>query len=185
MLREIIRRKREQLDLKSIRAKSSVIAKKASSMMEVSSAKTILAYIPIKNEVDTFPLISLLNGKRIAAPSIIRGGIAPKYLAAMKFRRGKFGVPEPLGGRVPLGKIDIVIVPGVCFDLHGGRIGYGKGFYDKFLKKVPKAISIALAYDFQIVSHFVKEPHDALVDFIVSEKRIIDCEEMRDRKGKY
>ena len=71
--------------------------------------------------------------------------------------------------------IGIVLVPGIVFDMEGHRIGYGLGYYDKFLKKVPKAVKIGLAFDFQIVGNIPKETHDVLVDFIVTDKEVVEC----------
>ena len=68
-------------------------------------------------------------------------------------------------------------MPGIVFDKEGRRIGYGLGYYDKFLKKTPKAVKIGLAFDFQVVDQIPREMHDVPVDVIVTEERV-EC-----RKG--
>ena len=92
---------------------------------------------------------------------------------------GKFGIPEPMElMKVSYKSIDAVIVPGVAFDKNGYRIGFGFGHYDKFLKKTPHAVKIGLAFEFQIVDSVPKEEHDVPVDFIITEKRVIDCKKI-------
>ena len=71
--------------------------------------------------------------------------------------------------------IDLVLVPGIVFDHEGHRIGYGFGHYDKFLRKVPKATKIGLAFDFQVVDKIPREMHDVPVDMVVTEKGIVEC----------
>lgn len=71
--------------------------------------------------------------------------------------------------------IDTVIVPGIVFNLRGYRIGFGKGYYDKFLsgRKEKKILKISLAYDFQIDDRFIEESHDIPIDILITDKRII------------
>ncbi len=91
---------------------------------------------------------------------------------------GVFGIMEPDKDKCKIfdkREIDLVIVPGVVFDAAGNRLGHGQGFYDRFLQdiKVPK---IGLAYEFQMVDSLSPEKHDIPVDFIITEKRIIQCD---------
>ena len=91
---------------------------------------------------------------------------------------GYCGILEPTAQRAaqhvfPSEKIDVVIIPGSVFDERGGRFGYGGGYYDRFLEKIPKAIRIGLAFDFQIVKEVPLQSHDEILDYIVSEQRIV------------
>jgi len=66
-------------------------------------------------------------------------------------------------------------VPRIVFDMEGHRIGYGFGYYDKFLRKVPKAVKVGLCFDFQVAGKIPHEEHDAPVDFIETEERTFEC----------
>jgi len=77
---------------------------------------------------------------------------------------------------VPPGEIDVVLMPGVAFDPTGGRLGYGGGYYDRFLEKcAPRCLLLAVAFELQVVDHVPCADHDRHVHKIVTEKRIIDC----------
>ena len=71
--------------------------------------------------------------------------------------------------------LDLIIVPGVVYDFFGNRIGHGKGYYDRLLKKACTIPSIGLAFEFQIVDRISAEAHDEKVDTIITENRIIIC----------
>ena len=92
---------------------------------------------------------------------------------------GVYGVLEPnkeFIRPVSYDVIELVLVPGAVFDIKGNRIGYGAGYYDRFLSKLDESIpKIALAYDFQIVDKITPHEHDVPMDYIITEKRIIDC----------
>ncbi len=146
------------------------------SLAEFKSADVIMLYFPVHNEVGTATAIdtAIKSGKITCAPCVGGSEIVAREIVG-KLQKSEFGVLEPFDGKIIAPeKIELVIVPGIAFDRHGGRIGYGHGFYDRFLKKT-SAKKIALAYGFQVMEHFEKEPHDVLVDKIVTEKEIIDC----------
>ena len=103
----------------------------------------IFLSIEDKNEVDTLPLITLLQGKdkNIVIPKVVGSNSLENYLLTdtTAFKKSAWGVPEPVEGiEVPENKIDVVFVPLLAFDEAGNRVGYGKGFYDGFLGKCPK-----------------------------------------------
>ncbi|MDP6671144.1 MAG: 5-formyltetrahydrofolate cyclo-ligase, partial [archaeon] len=76
----------------------------------------------------------------------------------------------------PLEKIDLIIVPGIVFDEEGFRIGYGGGFYDRLLKKAPrKIVTVGLCFEQNIAKNVPKQSHDAKLDFVITEKRVIAC----------
>ena len=120
---------------------------------------------------------ALAEGKRVVLPRVkgkelelleinnFDGDVAP----------GAWGIPEPeKGTAVELGSIDLVIVPGAAFDSRGHRIGYGGGFYDRMLPRY-SGMTVALAFELQIVPEVPVDPHDIPVRKIVTEKRVIDC----------
>ena len=94
-------------------------------------------------------------------------------------RPGAYGIMEPderFCEEVDPSTIDVVIVPGSVFDRRGGRYGYGGGYYDRFLSmKAGQAVRIALAFSFQVLENIPLSSHDELMNFVVTEKEIIDC----------
>ena len=89
----------------------------------------------------------------------------------------RFGIAEPLGGGLWKPKpSDIIVVPGLCFDLLGYRVGYGRGYYDRYLKKLSLyVLRVGIAYDYQVVGSIIKDPWDQPMDLVVTEKREIIC----------
>ncbi len=140
------------------------------------AAKVVLAYLPIKAEVDTSEIIeaSLGLGKKIALPSVRRGSIIPvEFEGFSDLTKGGCGTLEPANRReIPKNKIDVALVPGIAFDERCNRIGYGKGFYDKFLRGCT-AVRVGLAYDFQVRPAIPADKNDIKMDKIVTENRII------------
>lgn len=97
-----------------------------------------------------------------------------------ELEKGPFGIFQPKFNKQKILKntndIDLIVVPGMAFDEKGGRIGTGKGFYDKFLSTVPShKCRIAFAFEFQIVDHIIELNHDIPVHKIITEERIISC----------
>lgn len=148
---------------------------------ELEEAKIVMSYMDFKNEVMTDKLNKKLKsmGKKIVLPKVSedKSRIIPTE-AERKFIKGNFGILEPIGKEF-LEDIDIVIVPGIAFNTKGERIGFGKGYYDKFFdslksqgKKVP--LKISLIYNFQIDERFKGEEHDEKVDALVTETEVIN-----------
>ena len=105
-----------------------------------------------------------------------KDAILQKCNTSAGLKRSKYGILEPGVSGHPLCVRwpDIVLVPGVAFDRRGRRIGFGAGFYDRFLKRLPKkTLKIGLAYDFQVVKHIPAEKHDVKLDALVTESRIL------------
>lgn len=139
-------------------------------------AETIFIYVSFSGEVDTHRLIeyALKDNKVVCIPKVIskKDGMKAVQINSLKeLTEGLYGILEPSSFQkeVSKDKIDLVFMPGVAFDMNGGRVGYGGGFYDKFLKEVSKdTIKIALAYDFQILNKVPIEPHDEKVNGIIT-----------------
>ncbi|HLC64671.1 MAG TPA: 5-formyltetrahydrofolate cyclo-ligase [Candidatus Nanoarchaeia archaeon] len=175
-LRDRLRKERGALSPKWILSQSKKIEKKLVSECEKKNA--IMLYASFDGEVDTHEIIKeLLKRKKIVLlPKVGKKGIMPvnvKRFNELKPRR--YGILEPIGTRAhPANKIDCIVVPGICFDENGHRIGFGAGFYDRFLSNV-KCKKIGLAFDFQIVKKIPPHPHDIPVDVIITENRVIYC----------
>lgn len=180
-IRRRILKLRDSLSPEERREKSERIKEKLFVISEFETAKTVLLYATKKSEVETKEIIenALSLGKEVRLP-LIKGKdlLFSQILQFKELSPSTFGVLEPKKRyrRLPLEKIDLVIVPGIAFDTKGNRIGFGKGFYDRFLKKVPERIlKIGLAFELQVVEAIPKALSDISVDKIITEKRIINC----------
>jgi len=140
-----------------------------------------MTYLDFRNEVKTGELIqrTMKMGKKVTVPATDPENIrlTPSLLLAFPedLKPGSWGILEPAPDcfrPVKPGEIDIIIVPGVAFDEKGNRIGYGKGFYDRFLNET-NAFSIAPVFEMQIRPAFSPGAHDRPVDCLVTEERVI------------
>jgi 5-formyltetrahydrofolate cyclo-ligase len=145
-----------------------------------SKSNVLGVYYPVLNEVQTYRIIrkSLLAKKKVCLPKLQDGEIIFFSITTLNdLIAGKYNILEPLPNKNNICKdIDTVITPGIVFDKCGYRIGYGKGYYDKFLSKFSKQkISlIGLGYEFQIISEFIRyEPHDVKLDALITNKEIL------------
>lgn len=161
------------------RAKSRKIEERLFSLPEFRDASTVLFYASFRSEVETWQMIrrALDEGKRVVLPRVKGRELA--LFAIQDFDRdvapGAWDIPEPVRGTpTKIGEIDLVIMPGAVFDEQGNRLGYGAGFYDRLLEGY-SGMSVAFAYEMQIVPEVAVSPHDIPVKKIVTEKRIIEA----------
>lgn len=137
-------------------------------------AHTILFYLPIHGEVDLTGMFEKdKKKKRFILPRINGSKLDLHEISDLRHTaKGKFNVIEPKKHleKIPPQAIDLILVPGVVFGKDGHRIGYGKGFYDRLLKKT-RGLKIGIAYHFQIVKNISGELHDVPMDIIVTEKK--------------
>ena len=184
-IKELMLEKRNSLSRQEFLEKSLSIRKNLESIKEYSNAKTVMYYVSFDSEVDTHDLIrNSLGKKTVIVPKVEYGKIEPSLIIAFDnlIAAQPFGILEPIEiMKIANKNIDAVIVPGIAFDMEGYRIGYGMGYYDVFLKKVPKALKIGLAYELQIVENIPREDHDVPVDIIVTEKRVITCHQTKNQ----
>jgi 5-formyltetrahydrofolate cyclo-ligase len=186
-IRKEMRERRDRLSPEEMEALSLMVKENLFSTAEFRSARTVMFYASFGSEVRTERMIkdALAMEKRVALPVVSEKShaMAPCEIRAFPGDAcpGAYGIMEPSVKKcreIPAAGIDLVIVPGTAFDCCGERIGYGKGYYDRFLAKAQKASAIGLAYDFQVVSgdcSIPREEHDARVSVIVTDKRIIRC----------
>ncbi len=142
------------------------------------AVKCAMAYMPVQSEVATSGIISFLlsRGIKIFLPCVRGDEISPaRYTKGCKMTKGAFNIKEPSGGKgCRINSIGLVIVPGIAFDRRGNRIGFGKGFYDRFLKKLPEnSIKAGVCLESQIVPSIPGERHDIKMDYIITEKAVI------------
>lgn len=181
VIRKIMSSKRGELTKDEVTNKSKDIFFNILKLKEFIEASQVLCFLNIKNEVDTSFIINYYreNNKKTAAPKVIGSEMEFYYFTNEEdLISGYFNIPEPLNlneyNKCIPDNNDIIIVPGLAFDKLGGRIGYGGGFYDKFLNKYNNLIKIAVAYDFQIIEDELEiSEFDIKPDYIVTENRII------------
>jgi len=184
-LRERILALRRAQSSRDIEKKSGDIRRKLFTFVPFCQAETILFYLAIKDEVQTEKMIeeSLQKGKRVAAPLIDwqRKKILPSEIKDLTkdIEISVFKIPQPKNNLYspfsPV-NIDIVIVPGVVFDRKGNRLGFGGGFYDRFLGKLSNRTKlVALAFELQLVDNVSSQSYDIAVDYLITERGIINC----------
>lgn len=177
-LKESILKKRSSLPKEGILERSRRIQKNLFGLSQYSNSKTVMFFVSFNSEVHTHDMIKeALKNKTVVVPKVVQHEIEPSVIIDFdNLVPARFGIPEPIDiMKIAYKHIDLVLVPGIAFDREGHRIGYGFGFYDKFLAKVPKAVKIGLAFDFQVVDKIPKETHDVPVDFVVTEKEVVEC----------
>jgi 5-formyltetrahydrofolate cyclo-ligase len=144
-------------------------------------ASSVLFYAPLGKELDLWPVLEtgLKEGKTVALPRYDSG--TGEYIARriryldIDLEPGRYGIREPKSGCDPvlLKLLDLILVPGVAFDLHGGRLGRGKGFYDRLLTAV-RGETCGVAFDKQVIRKVPVEPHDSDVNCILTPTRWIE-----------
>lgn len=166
-------------------AKSEQITRNLASILAYRQAKAILYFVNFRSEVITTPDIqgALDEGKNVCLPLTV---VRPKMLIAYQIRNlatdlqsGYQDIPEPNPDKAvefDPARLDVVIVPGSVFDKRGGRMGYGGGYYDRFLANMaPQATRIGVCFGVQLEDKIPLEPHDELLDFVVSEDGVYEC----------
>ena len=137
----------------------------------------VYCYVDYKHEVITRAIIQSAwdQGKQVAVPKIIGDEMIFCFINSWKeLKDGYRGIPEPTDCKIADADSPLVIMPGVAFDKCRNRIGYGKGFYDKFLKKHPHSHTIALAFELQIVDKIPFDSFDIRPEILITEKCIYD-----------
>lgn len=176
-LRELMKAQRRALSADDIKTFSSAITKNVCSLPCFICADTVMIYISSFKEPDTHMLLDYIfaHGKKCVVPvsDTDTFNITPSYIkSADDLKQGAYGIPEPrIINPAAISDIDIALIPGIAFDIHGNRTGFGKGYYDRFLSEF-KGVKIGVCYDFQIQTDIPADTHDIKMDFIITEKRI-------------
>ncbi|ACI20144.1 5-formyltetrahydrofolate cyclo-ligase [Dictyoglomus thermophilum] len=173
ILRKELKEKRRKIEEKE--EKSHQIFHNLQKLTIWKNAKIINTYVSLEDEVDTRFIIyhGLIEGKRIFCPIIVKDDL--KFGEIFSFndlKKGPLGILQPEKSTI-VKHFDLIIVPGIAFDKRGYRIGYGKGYYDKFLNKMKETIKIGLTFDDLLFEELPYEDHDQKVDIVITEKRII------------
>lgn len=170
-LRAMIRAQKRAMTQEDILQRSAALAQKLFAAPLYQCAQTIYGYLPYNQEVRTVPMLeqALRDGKRVAVPKCYGDEMKFIYMEDLSLvERGYAGIPEPIADG-PIGDDPhaLVLMPGLAFDPQGHRIGYGGGFYDKFLAREPEHPTIALCYEFQMLPHLETEAFDIPVDCVL------------------
>ena len=170
-LRAMIRAQKRAMTEQEIESKSQRLTELFLATDAYRQAKTIYGYLPYNQEVRTEALLeqALRDGKRVAVPKCYGDEMRFIYLDDLsKVEKGYCGIPEPVADE-PVGDdpTALVLMPGLAFDEEGHRIGYGGGFYDKFLMQEPEHPTLALCYDFQMLPELHTEEFDIPVDRVI------------------
>ena len=177
-IRAEVKKRRREADEETLHEKSLQILERFRQLSAYKDASLLLAYVDAKREVETRLLMRCAwdDGKKVAAPRVDGDGIMHfYYLRSLKdLEPGAFGIMEPRADcRICEPEEGLPLMPGVAFDEQGHRVGYGGGYYDRYLEKHPHLIHIALAFEFQIFPEVPSEKHDICPDLIVTENRIL------------
>ena len=170
-LRRMIRQKKRAMTEEQIIAASQRLGELFAACPQYAQAKTIYGYLPYNQEVRTVPMLerALADGKRVAVPKVYGDEMKFIYMTDLSMvEKGYSGIPEPVAdGPVADDPTALVLMPGLAFDPAGHRIGYGGGFYDKFLEAEPNHPTVALCYEFQMLPAIETDEHDIPVDCVL------------------
>ena len=172
-LRAIVEQRRRMLTPEEVAADSALICAQIEQMSAFREAKTVLIYYPVHNEVDLRPLLEKYQDqKTFLFPVTHRHSMEVRpYDGEDMMRKGRLGVPEP---QTPTyhGPIDLMLVPGVVFDMHCHRIGRGGGYYDRLLADI-SCFTVAVGFDCQFVDKVPTEGTDRPVDAVITPGRTL------------
>ncbi len=170
-LRKEIRELSRSLTEDERRLRSHQICIEVEQLEAFQQAEYILLYHPLTYEVSTLTLLhGYRDSKRLYLP-IVEGNdlFLVRYQGESSLIKGAFGVMEPVGERFyQLDQITCALVPGVAFDPHGNRLGYGKGYYDRLLPQLPNAMRIGIGFSHQLVDQVPVEPSDLPMDRVIT-----------------
>jgi 5-formyltetrahydrofolate cyclo-ligase len=182
LFRKKVLEKRDSIPPSERIKKDALIKHRLFNLQEFKTAKTILFYASFRTEVDTINIIeeSFEIGKTVLVPKVDKERHRLRLYEIKNLRElstGYMGIPEPSLPDKRLREhndVDLIIIPGVGFDLSGNRLGYGAGYYDILLADMKKKVPfIALAYEEQLIDAFPSEMHDMKVDIIVTDEQVI------------
>lgn len=163
---------REHFPEEMCRRQSALIAEKLFIHPAYAGCRRLFSYVSFRREVDTYEIMrrALADGKMVAAPRVSGKEMDFHEISCLEeLKKGAYGIPEPAGGKLVCpAKGDLILLPGAAFDRRGRRIGYGGGYYDRYLEKYPEGCRIGLAYSFQVLTHLPAEEYDLPADEVLT-----------------
>lgn len=182
-LRTNILAQRDRLTKDQRSRKSKKITENFWQLKEAVDAECVFVYVNFRSEVETLGLIRqcLTQKKMVTVPytDVKSKALLPFEIIDPEedLKPGYCAIPEPdplRAVKIPAEKIDIAVIPGSVFDSKGGRLGYGGGYYDRFLfNAAPQALRIGFAFELQLIDKVPLEPHDQPLDILITEERIV------------
>ena len=178
-LRNLMKRRRAELGAARLSEISTEIGRRVLAMNEYKDARRVMCYWALPAEVQTAGLIGqmLRDGKEVYLPVMGKG----RSMTAVRLRTvnalhtSRFGVSEPDGNEtVEPEKLDLILVPGLAFDKSGGRLGYGAGYYDRFLPRC-RGLIAGLAAQCQMAEQVSVQAHDVPMHRVITERAVYEC----------
>jgi len=170
-LRRQIREMKRAMTEEEITGRSARLGELFAASAAYQNAKTIYGYLPYNQEVRTVPMLeqALRDGKKVAVPKVYGDTMRFIYIEDLtQVEKGYAGIPEPIADEpVADDTTALVLMPGLAFTEKGDRMGYGGGFYDRFLEQEPNHPTLALCYAFQMIDDLPTEDHDIPVDTVL------------------
>lgn len=173
-LRKIIKNRKRQYSSRQLEELSLSVLSRLNRNEHLQRAETILMYYSLPDEVNTHVYIDQLleQGKKILLPEVIDGEnmVIREYTGKHDLKEGAFHIMEPIGSLFPeerYQEIDLAIIPGMAFDAKRNRLGRGKGYYDRFLQKIPQVYKIGICFPFQLIDEIPTEETDIKMDAIM------------------
>jgi 5-formyltetrahydrofolate cyclo-ligase len=187
-MRDAARARRQQQPHKDELSRQ--ICSAVTALPEYAAAASVMLYVDFGDEVRTRQLLDAAwaAGKRVAVPYCERDNLHPYYVQSLDdLSPGVWGILEPgealrssIERQANAAQFDLILTPGVAFDRCGGRLGYGKGYYDRLLAGVPHVARIAIAFECQIFAHVPMTAADQFVDKIVTEAAVYETKRSRE-----
>ena len=173
-LRREIGAKKRALSAAEIEARSAILADKLYATGQYRQARSLYAYLSFNQEVRTDPIIqrAWADGKRVAVPKVVGDEMVFIWIDSFDnlAPQGAFNITEPIeNGPVASDETALILMPGLAFDPQGHRVGYGGGFYDRYLAAQPHHPTVALCYDFQLYDHLDVDDFDVPVDVVITD----------------
>lgn len=179
-VRQTVVARRDALPPLEVAGRSAQAADRLFSLPDLADARLVMFFVTFRSEVDTLPMITraLEQRKRVAAPRAEpeSRSLLPCEISDPErdLAPGAYGIrePRPHCPTVDPAAIDIVLVPAAAWSEDGYRVGYGGGYYDRFLRRIPQARRIGLGFEMQVVPDVPHDAHDLPVDVLVTEARV-------------
>lgn len=182
-LRKRYRSVRASLPPAAIESRSRLIAERVMALDAWASARTVCLFRSLHAEVDTAPLLDAARarGLTVCLPAVVDGRPELELRVAWRgdetfaLEAGVWGIEEPVATApvVPIADVDVVIVPCLAVDPRGHRLGYGRGYYDRTLAQGTRAVTVAVAFDFQLIAEIPDDAHDVPVAWVVTDARTL------------
>lgn len=177
-VRKIVREQKRRMSKETVVAYSNRIMEQVKELPEVLAAETIFCYCSYNQEVETLSFIqwALEKGKEVAVPKVTGNEIEFYQIHSLKeLVPGYQGIPEPISLNTIACNQAVILLPGLAFDLSGNRVGYGKGFYDRYLNQHEQIArtKIGVCFSFQLMDQIACEEYDEPWDILVTEYKTI------------